>query len=180
MLPLLQKLVDIKPELTSITLNDSITLNIKSPGKFCDITYEDYLYSATIDNKEHIFTVEERSNIFASLPVNRIESIKKYTLFIEDELKKIIFKIINTDVVCGLEDQSLFELIKLFYRDSIVGCQRRLLAVSNYTELSTEYIMNLPPVEVEMYISYIEEQEAKNKPAGRPNLPGQLINPGMP
>ena len=178
--PLLQKLCDIIPNPIQIPVSDSISLNLKTPSKFYNISFDSYIYSATVEGKEHILTTEERILLYSQLPIKSASSIEAYSNCIEEEIKKITFKIIKTDVVCGIVDHTLFELLKLLYKDSILGCQRRLISIVNYTGLNADYVNSIPPAEVEMLISFIEEQESKQKSPTAPNIPLGAPSRGIP
>lgn len=168
--PLLKVLTEIEINPIDVSFNN-IKINIKTPSKLYGVQLEDFIHSGTIDDINHIFTEKERQDICKHLPASIIKSIEDYSDQIEQKLSKITFKVINTDVECGLNNGTLFELIKMFFKDNIRGCQRRLISIANHTELSTEYVVSLPPAEVEMLLSFIEEQQSKQSAPTTPNIP---------
>ena len=169
-IPLLENLCDIKIDPVCITFDD-ITINIKTPYKFCDILPENYLYSAIVDNNENIFTLSEQQSIFSHLPAKCVDNITGYIRSVDEKLSSIVFKVIKTDITCSLENYSLFEILKLLYSDSITDCQRKLVRIVSYTKLSAEYVDSLPPAEVEMLLGFIAEQEAAEQEAENKEIP---------
>jgi len=157
----LQRFSDIKIEPQKIQINNDIFFNIKTPAKLFNIDTEDFIYSVDVKGECTILTTDERKQIMEMLPATALETLISYSDIVENILSKIFVRVVDNNIACSLQDDVLFELLKLLYKDDILACQKKLLQAVHYFGVEAEYVNSLPPAEVDILMSIIEAQEAK-------------------
>ena len=170
---LLQSLstLNITPQVVSIS--DNINIIIKTPAKFIDINDEDFIHTVVIDGNSRALLPDEKGKLYNNLPASISKIIAQYITAIEEELSKIQFSIADTKIECSYAGGSLFELVRILYTANIINCFKKVVSISNSLEVDTDYIVNLPPAEVDMLCSFVEEQHENNqeKQSGIPIRP---------
>jgi len=160
---LLQSLSTLNVTPQVIVISDNISIIIKTPAKFIDINKEDFIHAIIIDGISRTLLPDERCQLYNSLPANTNELVAQYITVIEEELSKIQFSIAGTKIECSYMGGSLFELVKVLYTANIINCFKKVVNISNSLEVDTSYIVDLPPAEVDMFSSFVEEQRSANQ-----------------
>lgn len=160
---LLQSLSTLNIPPLSISIADNISIDIKTPAKFIDIEEVDFIHTITIDGNIHTLLQDEKHHLYSNLPANISKVIAQYITTIESELNKIQFNIADTKIECSYMNGSLFETVKILYTTNIINCFKKLAAISNSIEMDTSYVVNLPPAEVDMLMSFVEEQQTASQ-----------------
>lgn len=158
---ILQKISNINIPDCIIKLNNDVSVTIKTPSNILSYDVEDFLYSTTTNGKERILSSDEKGDLFQYLAADVVSKITAYSENIEGQLQQIKLPHFD-DVVLSLKYDILLDFIKMCFKTNLYMCLQKNVIICNYTKLSSEFIQSIPPVEVDMLISYIEADNKKN------------------
>ena len=155
----------------------NITLRFQTPCNLIAPVYTDYIHSISVPDASRTFllTQEERQQICDILLADILPDISDLAKQIDTTLQTVKVWIIDREVAISFEDLSAFDLLKLIFKDNVVSCQQRLLALVAGFELDTSYILGLPFAEVELLLSMLKERESAREESSKTSgIPLQL------
>lgn len=157
-----------------------ITFKLSTPSTLHDSELIDYIHSSQSNTSpEYFLTSQEKRELDKLLTANALLELTDLANNVDEQLKTINVWVIDRHLTISLTDGTAFEFLKLIFKDNLISCQRRLLAVVAEFNLDAAYINSLPLAEVEMLLGIIKEREDAKASQTAPSLPGQPRLPSM-
>lgn len=170
LLSMLQKFSSLVLPDAHFTFNDKL-ITIKTPSnKLFDFQFEDYLYSITADSEMIVLSPQQKQQLYNELPATIVSTIKEYERCVEEVINKISIMLVTDTVICSFTQNTMFEFVKLLYKDNLISCQRKLISIVSYFNVDINYLNTLPPAELEILLGIIAEQEDKDTSKSLPSI----------